>query len=48
MSAEWGEALEPGHIVMAGGATAAHPASIGETISLEVQNLGGVSINVET
>ena len=47
MSAEWGEALEPGHIVMAGGATAAHPASVGETISLEVQNLGGVSINVE-
>ncbi|WP_425408186.1 2-keto-4-pentenoate hydratase [Hyphococcus sp.] len=47
MSAEWGEALEPGHIVMAGGATAAHPASVGETISLEVQNLGGGSINVE-
>ena len=47
MTAEWGEALEPGHIVMAGGATAAHPASVGETIGLEVQNLGGVSINVE-
>ncbi len=47
MSAEWGEALEPGHIVMAGGATAAHPASVGETVSLEVQNLGCVSINVE-
>ena len=47
MTAEWGEALEPGHIVMAGGATAAHPASVGETISLEVQHLGGVSINVE-
>lgn len=47
MTAEWGEALEPGYIVMAGGATAAHPASVGETISLEVQHLGGVSITVE-
>ena len=47
MCAEWGEALEPGHIVMAGGATAAHPASVGETISLEVQDLGIVSITVE-
>ncbi len=47
MTAEWGEALEPGHIVMAGGATAAHPASVGETIGLEVQHLGCISINVE-
>lgn len=47
LTAEWGEALEPGDIIMAGGATAAHPASVGETISLEVQNLGGCSITVE-
>ena len=47
MTAEWGETLEPGHIVMAGGATAAHPVSVRETISLEVQDLGSVSINVE-
>lgn len=47
MTAQWGEALEPGYIVMAGAATAAHAASVGETISLEVQNLGSVSIKIE-
>ena len=47
LTAKWGEALEPGDIVMSGGATAAHPASVGETISLEVQHLGGCSITVE-
>lgn len=46
MCEEWGEALEPGHIVLAGGATAAHPASVGETISLEAEALGLVSITV--
>lgn len=47
MVAQSGEALEPGDIVMAGGATAAHAVSVGETISLEVQHLGSVSISVE-
>jgi len=45
--AQSGESLNAGDIVMAGGATAAHPASIGETISLDVQNLGSVSITIE-
>ncbi|HCN32734.1 MAG TPA: 4-oxalocrotonate decarboxylase, partial [Rhodobiaceae bacterium] len=34
-------------IVMAGGATEAHAVSIGETVSLTVQNLGTISITVE-
>jgi len=47
MVAEAGESLEPGDIVMAGGATAAHAVSVGETVSLEVQNLGSVSISIQ-
>lgn len=46
MVSQWGETLEPGDIVMAGGATAAHAVSIGETVSLEIQNLGSVSISI--
>lgn len=42
-----GEALEAGDILMAGGATAAHPLSIGEVVTLEVQKLGRASIAVE-
>jgi 2-oxo-3-hexenedioate decarboxylase len=45
--AQSGEALEPGYIVMAGGATAAHALKVGEVVSLEVQNLGSISISVE-
>jgi 2-oxo-3-hexenedioate decarboxylase len=38
--------LKPGWIVLAGGATAAHPLSIGQHIRTTVQNLGSVSISV--
>lgn len=41
-----GETLNPGDIVMAGGATAAHPLTVGEHIRNTVQNLGAVSITV--
>ena len=41
-----GETLNPGDIVMAGGATAAHPLTVGEHIRNSVQNLGAVSIKV--
>ena len=47
MVAQSGETLKPGDIVMAGGATEAHAVSIGETVSLTVQNLGTISITVE-
>ena len=47
MVARVGEAINPGDIVMAGGATAAHAITSGETILLNVQNLGSVSISVE-
>ena len=46
MVAQRGEVLEPGDIVMAGGATAAHSLTVGETVRLEVQDLGSVSISV--
>lgn len=46
MVAQGDEALNPGDIVMAGGATAAHPLSIGEAVRLDVQDLGSVSITV--
>ena len=38
-----GETLEPGDIVLAGGATAAHPITPGEYIRTWFQNLGSVS-----
>ncbi|MGE4372085.1 MAG: 2-keto-4-pentenoate hydratase [Xanthobacter sp.] len=38
--------LKAGWIVLAGGATAAHPLSVGETVRTVVQNLGSVSISV--
>ena len=38
-----GETLEPGDIVLAGGATAAHPITRGEYIRTWFQNLGSVS-----
>ncbi len=47
MVARAGETLEPGEIVMAGGATAAHAMSKGEHIHLAVQDLGDVMIGVE-
>lgn len=47
MVARAGEALEEGDIVMAGGATAAHPLSVGESIRLDVQNLGSTGFSVE-
>lgn len=47
MVAQSGEQLNTGDIVLAGGATAAHPMSVGETIKLEVQNMSSVVISVE-
>jgi len=47
MASQAGESLEPGDIVMAGAATAAHPLSAGETICAEVEDLGSVAISVE-
>ena len=47
MVAQTGETLQPGDIVMAGGAAAAHPASVDETITLDVQNLGSISISID-
>ena len=41
-----GERLEPGDIVLAGGATAAHPLSVGQYIRTSFQNLGAVSFHV--
>ena len=45
--AEAGEALEPGSIVMAGGATAAQALSPGNRVLLEMQSLGRVSFEVK-
>ena len=47
MASQAGESLEPGDIVLAGAATAAHPLSAGETICGEVEDLGRVAISVE-
>lgn len=47
MVAQSGEQLNAGDIVLAGAATAAYAVSVGETIKLEVQDLGFVSISVE-
>lgn len=41
-----GESLMPGDIVLAGGATAAHPLSVGEYIKTTFQTLGAVSFTV--
>ncbi|WP_298282576.1 2-keto-4-pentenoate hydratase [Acidocella sp.] len=41
-----GECLMPGDIVLAGGATAAHPLSVGEHIKCMFQKLGDVSFSV--
>ncbi len=41
-----GESLQPGDIVLAGGATAAHPLSVGEHIKTTFQTLGTVSFAV--
>ncbi|MGO9420906.1 2-keto-4-pentenoate hydratase [Roseiarcus sp.] len=38
--------LEAGWIILAGGATAAHPLKVGERVRLIMQNLGSVSIRV--
>ncbi|WP_454916568.1 2-keto-4-pentenoate hydratase [Xanthobacter sediminis] len=38
--------LKPGWIVLAGGATAAHPLSVGQCVRTSVQKLGSVSIKV--
>ncbi|MDD2796325.1 2-keto-4-pentenoate hydratase [Acidocella sp.] len=41
-----GERLEPGDIVLAGGATAAHALTPGDFVRTSFQNLGAVSFNV--
>ena len=38
--------LKPGWIIMAGGATAAHPLKLGQNVRTTIQNLGPVSISV--
>jgi 2-oxo-3-hexenedioate decarboxylase len=45
--ARWGEVLQPGWIVMAGGATAAHPLAAGASVRTVIQGLGSVAFNVE-
>jgi len=42
--ARWGEQLNPGDIVLAGGATAAHPMTPGMHVRAVFQDLGAVSI----
>lgn len=46
MVAQWGESLEPGDIVMAGGITAAHALSVGEYVETNIEALGRVAITV--
>ncbi|MGB0747551.1 MAG: 2-keto-4-pentenoate hydratase [Magnetospiraceae bacterium] len=46
MVARWGERLEPGYIVLAGGATAAHPLAVGMSVRCVTQNLGSVAFSV--
>lgn len=43
--ARWGEQLNPGDIVLAGGATAAHPMTPGMHVRAVFQELGAVSIH---
>jgi 2-oxo-3-hexenedioate decarboxylase len=45
--ARWGERLEPGYIVMAGGATAAHPLSVGQYVRTTMNGMGSLSFTVE-
>lgn len=45
--ARWGERLEPGSIVLAGGATAAHPLQPGMHVRLVMQGLGSAAFSVE-
>ncbi|WP_029010059.1 2-keto-4-pentenoate hydratase [Azospirillum halopraeferens] len=44
--AQWGERLEAGWIVLAGGATAAEPLAPGVSVRLTMQHLGPVSFSV--
>lgn len=44
--AQWGERLEAGWIVLAGGITAAHPLAVGTTVRLDMQKLGSVTFQV--
>ncbi|MBP2227926.1 2-oxo-3-hexenedioate decarboxylase [Azospirillum agricola] len=44
--AQWGERLEAGWIVLAGGATAAHPLAPGMAVRADMQGLGSVSFQV--
>lgn len=46
MVASAGETLNPGDIVLAGGATAAIPMAAGQAVTLDVQNMGTVAFNV--
>jgi 2-oxo-3-hexenedioate decarboxylase len=45
--ARWGEKLEAGYIVLAGGATAAHPLAPGMHIRVDVEGLGSAGFRVE-
>lgn len=45
--AEWGETLEAGSIVLAGGATAAQPLTVGDHVRASFEKLGAVSFVVE-
>lgn len=47
MAARWGETLQPGWIVLAGGATAAHPLSAGQHVRTVVEGMGQVSFSVK-
>lgn len=47
MVARAGERLEPGSIVLAGGATAAHPLAAGMAVKGHFETLGGVGFSVE-
>ena len=44
--AQWGERLEPGWIILAGGITAAHHLAAGMAVRLDMQKLGSVSFQV--
>ncbi|MBW6419095.1 2-keto-4-pentenoate hydratase [Celeribacter sp. PS-C1] len=46
MVASAGEELKPGDIVLAGGATAAIPMDVGQSVLLEVENLGQIGFNI--
>ena len=46
MVAEAGLTLQPGWIVLAGGATAAHPLTVGDSIRVAVEDLGAVQFHV--